>query len=346
MISNFPNERRIHCETGCFVNTMKYYGFDISEEMVFGIGGGIYFMFTPLLQKRGFPYPIWRDRPSQVCRKASRRLGLVLHEKTFGKNVDKAMATLDDLVNLGIPVTTMVNVMYLVYFAQYIPHNYSFNWHTMVVIGKEGDRYVISDSDFRLPNDDYTYMDEENMRNARFVPGLSKTRGRIHYFDKPDPDKYKVFDFRPACRKALREACYHMLDMPRYFGAKGIHYMAETLRGWEGKYPRETIDITLLAYYRLLEKAGTGGSGYRYMYSRFLSQCAEYFQSEVLAASSESLTKAADAWRAFSTHILHYRKNMDVTLAEMADAVEEASRYEYETFHNIRKNFLNKSKRF
>lgn len=47
MIENFPNERRMHCETGVLVNMMEYYGFTISEPMVFGIGSGLYFMYFP-----------------------------------------------------------------------------------------------------------------------------------------------------------------------------------------------------------------------------------------------------------------------------------------------------------
>ncbi len=81
------------------------------------------------------------------------------------------------------------------------------------------------------------------------------------------------------------------------------------------------------------------------MYARFLEQCAEMFQDQTLSVSAESLTKAADAWRNFSVNVLHYRKKMGVTLGELADALEEASKHEHDTFYNIKKNFLNKHKR-
>ena len=112
------------------------------------------------------------------------------------------------------------------------------------------------------------------------------------------------------------------------------------------KYTREQIEDALYNYYRLLERAGTGGSGYRYLYSRFLSQCAELFQDETLAVSAENLVKAADQWRTFSLNVLHYKKKMDITLNEMADVLDEAGNYEYLTYSNIKKNFLKKHKGF
>lgn len=343
MLSNFPNDRRIHCETGTFVNTMKYYGIDLSEEMVFGIGGGIYFLYTPLLKLNGLPIPNTRAIPSHLYRKVSERLGLTMHEMTFGNNRDKAMATLVDLIDREIPVTVVANVLYLPYLTPYLPGIFSFNGHTIVIVGRDGDRYAVADSDMRFPNDEFNYITDEDLRIARFESNIPKTHGRIHYFDKPDPERFKGYDFRPACVKGIKEACFNMLDIPfRYFGPKGILYMAKTVRNLDKKYTREKIDSTLYNYYRLLEKAGTGGAGYRYMYTRFLSQCGELFQDEALRSSAETLTKAADAWRAFTVHILHYRKKMEVTLGEMADVLEEASRYEHETFYNIKKNFLNK----
>lgn len=346
-ITDFPNDRRIHCETGCFVNTMKYYGVDISEEMVFGIGGGIYLLFTPLIKLDGLPILVLRTKPSCIYRNASKRLGLSVHEMTFGDDKDKAMSALAELVDRGIPVTVVSNIFHIPYMAPYTPDKMNFNGHNMVIIGREGDRYTVADPEMKLPNDDYTYIDDVDLRITRFMPGPHTPHGRLYYFDKPAAGQFENFDFRPACFNGLKEACYNMIGIPfHYFGAKGIHYMAKKVRHWDRKHTPEQIDDALYNYYRLLERAGTGGSGYRYLYSRFLSQCGEMFQSDALAVSAESLTKAADAWRAFSVHILHYRKNTGVTLGEMADVLEEASKYEYETFHNVKKNFLNKNKRF
>ena len=90
--------------------------------------------------------------------------------------------------------------------------------------------------------------------------------------------------------------------------------------------------------------AGTGGSGYRYIYSRFLKECAAVFQDEHFETYSETLVKAADSWRAFSVDIMHYRKQTSVTLNEMAEKLYTAADYEQETFKGIQKNILKKYK--
>lgn len=347
MITNFPNNRRIHCETGSFVNTMKYYGIDITEEMVFGIGSGMYLLFFPWLKLDGLPLLILRSKPSEIYRNASRRLGLSYHEMTFGDDKDKAMSTLAELVDRDIPVTVVSNIFHIPYMAPFTPDKMNFNGHNMVIIGRDGDTYKVADSEMKLPNDDYTYIDDVDLRITRFMPGPHTPHGRLFYFEKPDPEKFRNFDYRPACWQGLKDACYNMVGIPfPYFGAKGIHYMANQIRKWEKKYTREQIEDALYNYYRLLERAGTGGSGYRYLYSRFISQCADLFQDEMLTTSAESLVKAADTWRNFSVEVLHYKKKMDVTLNQLAEILDEAANYEYLTYSNIKKNFLKKNKRF
>lgn len=343
MIENFPNERRIHCETGCYKNTMEYYGINLSEEMIFGIGGGLYLLFCPFFRMDGLPLLILRSKPSDVYRHTSKRLGISMHEMNFGNNQDKAMDALAKLVDQNIPVTVITNIIHIPYLSEFTPDKMNFSGHNIVIIGREGREYIVADSEMKLPNDDYRRIDEADLRITRFLPGPKSPHGRLFYFDKPDPKKFENFDYRPACLEGLKETCHNMIDVPfRYFGAKGIHYMANQLRKWEHKYSREELLDALYNYYRLLERAGTGGSGYRYLYARFLSQSAEIFQDETLDKCAELLTKGADAWREFSVDVLHHRKKQNVTLNDMADKLEIAADYEYQTFMKIKKEFLKK----
>ena len=41
MLENFPNQRREHCVTGSLQNLMQFYGVELSEDLAFGIGGGL-----------------------------------------------------------------------------------------------------------------------------------------------------------------------------------------------------------------------------------------------------------------------------------------------------------------
>ena len=127
-----------------------------------------------------------------------------------------------------------------------------------------------------------------------------------------------------------------------WFGYRGIHYFANDLRKWPKKYTDDKIDFLLYHYYRFIEQAGTGGAGYRYIYADFLKEAAILFQDATLEKSSDYMSKAADSWRTFTVNGSRHIKKTGVSIDEMADILDEAGNYEYETFMNIKKNFLKK----
>ena len=346
MLENFPNQRREHCETGSLQNLMQYYGIELSEDLAFGIGGGLYFLYCPFIKLGKYPFPILRTRPGSIIRNVSKRMGLSMHEMTFGNDKAKSIEVLNQLVDQGIPVILVVNVYHLPYLDHALPSGdkLNFNGHNTIVIGREGSTYYISDSDMKL-EDEYFTIEEADLNITRFMPGANAPHGRLFYFDKPDLETFGRFDYRPACVAGLKEVCYNMTKIPlHYFGFKGIRHMGDVIKKWGRKYSFKEISLGFLLYYRILEMAGTGGSGYRYIYSRFLKECAGIFQDERMETYSDTLVKAADSWRAFSVDILHYRKQMGVTLDEMAEKLYTAADYERETIYGI-KEFLKKYKR-
>ena len=77
MIENFPNPRRMNCETGMTVNMLKYYGYEMSEQMAFGIGGGYCFVYAPFIKTpEGYIFPILRTKPLAIVRNVFKRLHL------------------------------------------------------------------------------------------------------------------------------------------------------------------------------------------------------------------------------------------------------------------------------
>ena len=147
---------------------------------------------------------------------------------------------------------------------------------------------------------------------------------------------------KAAIIAGLKETCWNMLSIPMpWFGCRGIHYFAKDLRKWPKKYSEKKIDFVLLHYYRLIEQAGTGGSGYRYIYMDFLKEAAALLQSEVLDNSSDIMRKAADSWRMFTVGCNRYINKTGITINELADIVDETGKLERETFAKIKNKFLN-----
>ena len=347
MISNFPNQRRIHCETGVMVNTLKYYGYDISEQMVFGIGGGMFFLYFPLLKSRDIQNStpvIMRSRATDIMRHFSKRMNLGFHEMAFGNNYLKAEQELDKLVDQGIPVGLVVNILELKYLND-LGFQHDFNGHHLTVVGKEGSQYIIADTDSHLLNDDFVTIDRATMKSVRFKSGLSAPHGRLFYFDKLPSNYANNVDIKSAVIAGLKETCKNMLSNPLpWFGYKGIHYLAKDLRRWAKKYSENKIDYLLYEYYRLIEQAGTGGAGYRFVYASFLKEAANLLQDSVLEDCSNIMIKAAESWRTFTLNSSRHIKKTGISLDEMADILDEAGNFEYETFISIKKNFLSKQK--
>lgn len=343
MIEGYPNARKRHCETGSFVSMMEYYGFEISEPMAFGIGSGLYFLYTPFLKMENTIYPIFRSWPVTVVQNAAKRLHLPYHEKRFRNHPDKATAALDALVAKGIPVGVVVNVKGLKYFNM-TGNEVNFNGHILTVLGKEGSVYTVADTDNRLTSDELMTMEQSVLENIRFASGVAAPHGHMFYFDPLPKDFSKQVDFKQAVVAGLKETCHNMLSIPfPYFGTKGMHYFAKDMRKWEQKYEHRQICIRLLWYYRVIERAGTGGAGYRFIYADFLSEAAALFENATMSECASLMEKVAEQWRQFSLDCRRYLRKDEITLNEMADKLDEISEDENKVFIRIKKEFLKRT---
>ena len=344
MIENYPNERRMHCETGVLVNMLEYHGLNISEPMAFGIGSGLYFMYCPLMKVEDFVLLVLRTKPATIIRRFSARMHLNYHEISFGNDKEKARKTLDDMVAKGIPVGLTVNITGLKYLND-LGVLLDFNGHNLTVIGKEDGEYIIADVDWQLPNDDYVRLDEIRMEKVRFMPGPSAPHGRMYYFDSLPKNISDPATLKQAIIKGMKETYRNMMSIPMpFFGHKGFHYLAKDMRKWEGKFTPKYIDHVLYWYYKFVEMTGTGGAGYGYIYSDFLKESADVFQSEVLADCSRLMHDSADNLRRFSVGCNRYINKTGITLNELADAIDEAGNCEYKTFRKLKDDFLKKTK--
>lgn len=340
MIKGYPNIRRRHCETGAFVSMMDFLGYDISEPMAFGIGSGLYFLYTPFLKMQNTIYPIFRSWPVSVIQKASKRLCLPYHEERFRLHPENAITRLDDLLEKGIPVGVVVNVNGLQYF-NVSGGGIDFNGHILSILGKEGNIYTVGDTDGRLTSDDFISLDEETLQKIRFAPGVAAPYGQMFYFDPLSKDFSSSVDLKQAVKAGLKDTCHNMLGIPfRYFGPKGMHYFANDIRQWEKKFTDRQICYRLLWYYRVIERAGTGGAGYRFIYADFLKEAAALYESTLLDECAAQMGLVADRWRQFSLDCRRFLRKDEITLNEMADQLDEIGSCEHAIFTKIKKEFL------
>lgn len=341
MIIDYPNHKRRNCETGVLANMMEWYGVNISEEMIFGIGSGLYFMYSPILAVNGTCYPMMRLQPLEMVKRVAERLNLDIRVKSFGENKKKARAFLDEIVDRNIPVGVVLNVKGLSYF------NVSgivsdFNGHVIAVIGTDDTDYVIAETDSRQTSDECFRVGKDIITDSRFSPGIGTPHGKIFWMESSVDSPLIDARLKEATILGLEESCNKFLRviLPHY-GIKGLHYFARDLRTWGERFDNREISFKLMWYYRLIERAGTGGSGYRYIYRDFLKKAALLFESEVLDDCANTMGLSAEHWRLFNIEGRRYIKNNDTEiLKRLADIIDQIGDYEYQTFFKIQKQFI------
>ena len=307
MMINYPHGRAIHCETGSIRNLLKFYGHEISEPMIFGIGSGLSFIHFPFPMFANHESPIFRIMPTNVFANFAGNLNIKSNVNTF-RNKEKSMRKLDELLEKEIPTGVVTEISKLSYFKEIMPAGHRFSGHHIVIVGKENNSYYLSETDWNFYENNLFKIRADELKNARFTEGFISPKGKMFYFEsKPD-----IPDLRPGIIKGIKKTCFNMLDNPfPMFGAKGIKFFAKRMLLYEKKYGKKQAIKNMKFQLLLSEMAGTGGSGYRYFYADFLKESADIFQDEKLRSLSNEMKNISDKWRQFAIENHRYTNEND-----------------------------------
>jgi len=288
----FEHRQSAHCESGVISALLRHERVRMSEPMAFGIAGGLTFAYIPLVKFGGMPMIAYRMPPRHVIRGLTRRLGIEMAFETF-KSPEEGMRRLDQHLSEGRPVGVQTSVFWLDYFPADM--RFHFNAHNLVVHGKRGDRYLISDPVIEAPVE----CDSASLMKSRFTRGVLAPKGLLYYpLSIP-----REIDLVPAIRSAIRQNTGMMLHTPLPFiGIRGVRYVANKLRKLprasekDRKYARLFIGHMV----RMQEEIGTGGAGFRFLHASFLQEAAPIVGVPALAEIAVQLTRTGDEWRQFA----------------------------------------------
>lgn len=287
---DFPHRQFAHCESGVTANLLNYHGFPCSEAMAFGIGGGLFFAYVPFIKINFLPLITYRISPGSIFTKATRRLGITVIKKTFG-NPELAETELDRLLEAGRPVGAQTGVFWLPFFPP--AYRFHFNGHNLVIIGKEGNNYLISDPIF----EETVRCPAVDLRKARFAKGALAPKGKIYSIEKMPPH----FNLAQAIEAGIRDVCRGMLTVPLpLLGVRGIRLLARQLAKWPDRLGEKQSLLHLGHVIRMQEEIGTGGAGFRFIYAAFLQEAAGVLENDKLIALSRRCTEVGDLWRDFA----------------------------------------------
>ncbi len=325
---DFKHRHSAHCESGVSSNLLFHYGVDISEAMAFGIGGGIFFGYLPFLKVNKLPITTFRCEVGGIFKRLTKKFGVDVYWQKF-RNPKKAMDELDNCLKEGIPVACRTGGYWLPYFPS--AFRFHFNMHNLVVYGKEGDEYLISDPVFEEP----VICHRKDLLKARFAKGALAPKGTMYYLTRV-PEK---IDFAPAIIKGIKEACRRMLKTPGpIIGVKGIRFLANRIEKWPKKLGKRKAILHLVQLIRMQEELGTGGGGFRFMYAAFLQEAAGILKENRLLDLSSKMTSAGDRWREFAVMGSRNCKNRAAqsdSFEAMADILRDCANRETEVYREL-----------
>ena len=305
-MSAFQHRQSAHCESGVVANMLSHGGLPMSEPMAFGLAGALTFAYIPLIKMAGMPLIAYRMPPGHIIRGVQRRLGLQIQRRTF-RDQDRGMAALDEQLDRGQVVGLQTGVFWLPYFPQEM--RFHFNAHNLIVYGRDGDDYLISDPVFETP----MRCPAADLRKARFARGSLAAKGMMYY---PTQMPGSI-DYTTAIPAAIRANFRIMNRAPLpVIGIRGIRHLAKNVVKL-GRNPKQSQQLPLyLAHIvRMQEEIGTGGAGFRFIYASFLQESARLLDNDLLAEASRALTEAGDEWRLFAlqaSKMCRGRKAMNV----------------------------------
>lgn len=290
-MSDFDHRQSAHCETGTLSNLLRHHGLDLSEPMIFGLASGLTYAWLPVVRINGLPLMAYRLPPRMIIRNLARRQPDLRIRFQRYRQAQAGMDDLDRRLDAGQIVGLQTSVFFLPYFPEAM--RFHFNAHNLVVYGREGDEYLISDPVFDRP----VRCDRASLQKARFTRGPLAPRGLLYTIERVPAN----IDLARKVQRAIRFTARMngRFNPVPFAGVRGMRRVARHIERLEHG-DRHQARLFLGHIVRMQEEIGTGGGGFRYLYAAFLQEAGERLDQAELLALGETLIAIGDRWREFA----------------------------------------------
>lgn len=319
---NFEHRHAAHCESGVAAGLLRHQGAPLSEALAFGLASALDFAYLPFIRLGGQPVVAFRARPRAILKGLRAPLGADLRFETF-RDPAAAQARLDALLDQGRVVGLQTSVYWLPYFPPDM--RFHFNGHNLLVYGREGDDYLVSDPVFEEP----VRCPRADLERARFAKGLLAPRGLLYHARslarrEPEP---------AAVRAAIGRVARSMLTPAPVAGVRGMRLLARRFES----LPAAGAEPFIGHVVRMQEEIGTGGAGFRFLYAAFLQEAAARAERPVLQEFSQRLDEIGDGWRRFALASARMVKGRDpVAPPQLAGLLRGQASAEEAFFRDLR----------
>jgi hypothetical protein len=331
MVPAFMHRRASHCESGVMSSLLHHHGLPLSEPMAFGLSSALAFAYLPCVRINGLPLIAYRMPPRAIVRGLRRGLGLGMCFETF-RSPANGTARLDALLDEGKLVGMQTGIFWLPYFPPDL--RFHFNAHNLLVYGREGNDYLVSDPVVETA----TRCAREDLEKARFAKGVLAPRGLLYYLTAPP----SAPDWARLGRRALSRTANIMLRTPLpMIGVRGIEMLARRVARLPLSGGGERARLYVGHIVRMQEEIGTGGAGFRYLYASFLQELAGKTGYAALDGLAARLVEIGDRWQEFAAAAARMirvpRALAPPALAEHLRALASDERLFFQDLHRIQR---------
>lgn len=316
-----------HCITNSLRQIFEYNKFQISEQMLFGIGSGLGFVYVNLANS---PMISCRIKPLELEQNISNRLKISIKPKT-PTNYEKAFKTLIEQISLQNPVMIYVDMCYLKYMN--LDENNHFGGHSIVVFGYDDNEkcFYVSDRDSidwqiqtpkgKIASDFHkvSYSEMEKARNSSHRPF-------------PANNKWVKFDF--SCAKPIDNAnifksiqinIESMLNPPaNLLGINGIRKFAKEIKKWKSFTTEKKKLAGITNYFMINADGGTGGGAFRNLYGNFLIEIADITKNKDFANVGNNYLQIGYLWEQIATEMINlYNSANDLIIDKLPSLIIE-----------------------
>jgi hypothetical protein len=322
--ANFQHRHAAHCESGAAANLMTHHGVNLSEAMAFGLSSALSFAYLPFIKITGFPLIAYRMPPKFILKGMRKPFQAHFHFETF-RAPEAGMRRLDTLLTQGKVVGLQTSVFWLPYFPPDM--RFHFNAHNLLVYGKDGDDYLISDPVTDLPQ----RCASADLQRARFAKGALAPKGMLYFLEGVGRTEVSA----DAVKRAIKKTVRIMLGPIPLIGVRGMRMLASKVGGLDSSEHSLNYVGNIV---RMQEEIGTGGAGFRFIYAAFLQEAAPITGIAELAVLAERLNEIGDGWREFALKAARMIKGREVfEPAQLAGMLRGQADHEQEFFRTLKR---------
>ncbi|PNG24131.1 BtrH N-terminal domain-containing protein [Streptomyces cahuitamycinicus] len=271
-----------HCESTTLVNLLRQREIDLSESLVFGLAGGLSFIYWRTKQMPT-PFVGGRIKPDTLSENLATALNLRLsvHEtSSVNRAREHLLAELDSGTVVGLKLDR--------YFLDYSTDDFRFAAHYVACVGYDDDRFALVETQPL----GLQWASGESLATARNARGPMSSRNRAFTMDIP---KGGLPDLGEAARKGVKSAAEKFLNPPiSNFGFKGMHKVADLMPQWLDDLDSPADSLPEIC--TIMEDAGTGGGLFRMMWAEFLAETAEITGTGEFHKISDAYREVSKKW--------------------------------------------------